>query len=425
MFALAADSHPIWMCSFRSFFLAAATLAITVLGLWSAFLGPGLPLPAVVGGPLVWHAHELLFGFALAAISGFALTAVPEFTHNRAISARTVRPLLGLWLLGRLGFWLSGWLGWPALALAGLAHLGLVAGLVAVLGPCLLRDPLRRHRSFLWALCMLAVLIAGFYADALHGIYPMRWLHASIGLMMALIVVAMSRISTRMVNDAIDEPGEAIEGESERSEYRARPPKRNLAIACIILYTSVEFLAPGVRVAGWLALATAAALFHLQSDWHIGRTLFRRWPLMLFSVYLLMAGGYAMLGLITLGSNDGAALSGARHLLTAGALSLNIYLVLVIVGHVHTGHAIDTGRWIPLGAGLIIAAAVLRATGGLGMPLPVPTNTLHAFAGILWLLAYALCIRHVAPLLTMPRQDGGTGCEEAPEPSAVAASTGS
>ena len=35
-------------------------------------------------------------------------------------------------------------------------------------------------------------------------------------------------------------------------------------------------LAPGAPTAGWLALATAAALFNLLNDWHLGRVLLRR-----------------------------------------------------------------------------------------------------------------------------------------------------
>lgn len=410
---MALPTHPLWLCSFRSFFLVASLLAVLVLGLWAAFLGRGLPLPAVAGGPLIWHAHELLFGFVLAAISGFALTAVPEFTGTTAVKARATRILLSLWLLGRVAFWSSGWFGQPALALAGLAHLALVAGLVILLGPCLLRDPERRHRSFLWALCLLAVLVGGFYADALRGVYPIRWLHAAIGLMMVLIIVTMSRISTRIVNNTIDELNEALDAGAERNdEYRARPPKRNLAIVCIALFSIVEFIMPQARVGGWLALAAAAALFHLQSDWHIGRPLFSRWPLLLFGVYLLMAAGYATIGLSLLGNHDGAVLSAGRHLLTAGALSLNIYLVLVIVGHIHTGHELDEGRWIPLGAGLIVTAALLRALGGTGVLPSVSSNTVLAFAGVLWLLGYALYVVRLAPLLMSPRTDGGVGCED-------------
>jgi uncharacterized protein involved in response to NO len=407
MLKLAAASHPLWLCGFRPFFLLTALSAVGLIALWGIFLGHGLPLPSVAGGPFIWHAHELIFGFSLAAVAGFALTAIPEFTGSTAIPPRPVRLLVALWLVGRIAFWLSGALGAPALAIAGLTHLGLVAGLVALLTPRLLADPERRHLSFLWALLVFALLIAGFYVDALQGKHPARWLYATVGLLMILIVIAMSRISMRIVNGAIDELNDANNADSATTtEYRARPPKRNLAIVCIALYTATEFFAPGARIGGWLALAAAAALCHLQSDWHVGRALFRRWPLMLFGVYLLMAAGYGLMGIALLAGSD--AISAGRHLLTVGALGLNIYVVLNIAGRMHCGHELDERAWVPLGAALIAYAALLRAATALP---GVPVNLLLAISSLCWLLPFALYIWHMGPLLAGPRSDGGTGCE--------------
>ncbi|MFA7291251.1 MAG: NnrS family protein, partial [Rhodocyclaceae bacterium] len=296
----------------------------------------------------------------------------------------------------------------PALVVAGLAHLGLVAGLVALLAPRLLADPERKHLSFLWALAAFAALIAGFYLDALAGNAPARWLHATIGLLMILIVLALSRISMRIVNAALDE----IDAETE---YRARPPKRNLAIVCIALYTAAEFLTPGTRIGGWLALAAAAALCHLQSDWHVGRALFRRWPLMLFGVYLLMAAGYGLIGFALVTDSEG--LSAGRHLLTVGAIGLSIYMVLNIAGRMHCGHALDERAWVPAGAAMLVFAALLRAATALPGE---PANLLLALSSLFWIATFAVWLWHMAPLLAGPRTDGGVGCEGIIEASATA-----
>ena len=252
--------HPLWMCAMRPFFVLTMGSAVLLVALWSAVLALGLPPPRVAGGALVWHAHELLLGFGLAAVAGFVLTAVPEFTATASASPRTGRLLVLLWLLGRLGVWLSGAAGLPALALAALAHLGLIGGLLILLLPALRTVAGRRHHAFGWALAALFLLAAGFYVDALRGQYPMRWLLAVLGLVMVLIIVAMSRISMRIVNRSIDEAGEG------GAPYLARPPKRNLAILCIVLFTLAEFWHPGGRVSGWLACAAAAALCNLMGD---------------------------------------------------------------------------------------------------------------------------------------------------------------
>jgi uncharacterized protein involved in response to NO len=392
--------HPLWLCGFRPFFLFAALAAPLCIGLWVAFLAAGIPLPAVAGGPFIWHAHELIFGFGLAAVAGFVLTGIPEFTGTAAIGSQAVRRLAGLWLLGRLAFWGSGWVGDVALTLSALAHLGLLGALMVLLAPRLWRDPQRRHLAFLWGLAALTFCVAGFYVDALRGVYPGRWLYAALGVLMVLIVLAMSRISMRIVNGAIDEAGVA------GVQYRARPPRRHLAVFFIGLYTVAEFFAPGERLGGWLALAAAAALLNLLNDWHVGRALWRRWPLMLYGVYVLMAAGYATMGLsLVLG---GDAFSAGRHLLTTGALGLNIYVVMCIAGRMHCGHPLDERLWVPLGAVTLVAAALMRA--GAAWP-GADSRFLLVAAGLSWSAAFALYTCYMAPLFLTPRADGGRGCE--------------
>jgi len=394
--------HPVWLCGFRPFFLAAALGAPLFIGLWVAFLVFGLPLPAVAGGPFVWHAHELVFGVGLAAVAGFALTAIPEFTVTPAFGQAATRRLAGLWLAGRLAFWSSGLIGAPAIAVSAAAHLGLLGGLAWLLAPRLWRDPERRHLAFLWALAAFGACVAGFHADALLGEHPARWLHAALGVLMMLIVVAMSRISMRIVNAAIEERAADT---ATAVEYRARPPRRNLAIFCIGLYTLVELLAPGARIGGWLALAAAAALLNLLNDWHVGRALFRRWPLMLYGVYVLMAAGYALMGLAIV--LDGGFFSAGRHLAAVGVMGLAIYVVLCIAGRMHCGLPLDERPWVPIGAGLIVAGALLRAATAL----PGAPAALLGLSGLLWGAAFALYAWRMAPLLLAPRADGGSGCE--------------
>lgn len=398
--AWTASAHPMWMCGMRPFFIATAASAVLLMGLWLAFLAAGWPLPASAGGPLAWHAHELLFGFAFASVLGFLLTAVPEFTETTDFSPTTVRRLVLLWLAARVAFWTSGLGGAPLLLLSGLLHVGMVGALAALAAPRLWADPQRAHLSFLWTLLALGACAAGFHAELLAGgANPTRWLHASVGAFMALIVVALSRISMRIVNTALEDAGQA-------ADYLARPPRRNLVIACIALYSLAEFAWPGSRLSGWLALATAAAVFHLLNDWHVGRALLSRWPLMLYAIYVCMGLGYALmgLGLLTpLGS-----FSGGRHLLTVGALGLAMLGAITIAGRAHCGQQPDERGWVPLAALALCLAAGVRAATGWWLPDPVAAWTL---AGALWCMCFGLYAVYMAPVLMSPRQDGGSGCQ--------------
>lgn len=394
-------AHPLWLCPFRSFFTLTLVAGWTLMAAWGGFLLLGWPLPAVPGGPFVWHAHELLLGFALAAAAGFVLTAVPEFTRTPPFDMRPVRVLVGLWLLARLGFWTSGW--WPnaGLALAGLSQLALIGGLMALLGPRLLRDPDRRHVSFLWALAVLAGVTAGFYLDTLRGLAPTRWLHALVGVWMGLIVLAMSRISMSIVNASIDETV-AREGVA-RDPYLARPPRRNLALLAIGLYTLAEFHQPGGHTSAWLALAAACAALNLLNDWHIGRPLMQRWPLMLYAVYVLMAAGHALIGVALL--SDAFSANAGLHVLTAGVIGLNIYLVVCIAGYTHSGIEKAGRPWVLCGAALLLAGALLRAAAYAGA-----SSLLMGLAALAWCAAFALQSAYMLPVFWRARADGAAGC---------------
>ena len=394
---------PWLLCAFRPFFLATLISAVLLLMLWLGFLKGLWPLPAVAGGPLVWHAHELLFGFGLAAVAGFVLTAVPEFTRTAAVGRGLLFWLLVLWLLARLSFWLSGVLGpWPA----ALCNVGLALALPLTLARRLFGDPTRRQWTFAGGLLAFAVACAGFYADLLQGLYPMRWLHAGIGAVLALVLIALSRISMRIVNDAL-EARTARAPLDEPLEYRALPPRRNLAIFCIALYTLAEFFLPDAKVGGWLALACSAALFNILNDWHVGRALFSRWALSLYLVYWLMALGYAAIGAALLW--QALPVSAGRHLLTIGGLGLSIFAVINIAGRTHSGEELDPRPWVPIGATLLVLGALLR----LAAHLPgLPYTGLLAASGLAWLIAFGLALRYLGEVFIRPRGDGGLGCEE-------------
>ncbi|MDT3679658.1 MAG: NnrS family protein [Burkholderiaceae bacterium] len=397
---------PLFSCPFRAMFVATALWAAVGIALSGAAFSLGLALPSVMGdGVLVWHAHELMFGVGLAAIAGFVLTSVPEFTDTPPLGARTSFAMLLAWVAARGAFWLSPAIGpWPA----ALAEIGFAAALPALLGARLLRDPQRRHRGFFWGLTAFAVVTAGFWFDVLRGDWPMRWVHAALDAMMILVVVAMSRISMRIVNDALDaRRARAVNGDDDLPEYRARPPRRNFAIVVIALHALATFVAPGSPVTGWIALAAGAAVLNLMNDWHVGRALFGRWASMLYAVYWTMALGYAWIGAALLGMP--IAPSGGMHLLTIGAMGLSIYAVLNIAGRMHAGRPLDKRRWTPAGAVLLVLSAVMRASAGVA---GAPTEALITLSSLAWIGAWTLVLVHLGPAWWGRRTDGGTGCEE-------------
>ena len=395
---------PVLLCSFRPFFMFTAGCAMVFMGLWLLALQgwlPGLDMP---GGWTLWHAHELLFGFTAAATAGFALTAIPEFTHTGFMAARPLLQMSLLWLAARLAYLLAGWITpWPALLL----NLAFWAFLLWRIVPPTWQDPNRRHISFPLAILALGGIQTGFFVSLeLHGT-ALNWLYAAAHLYMVLIILAASRVSMSVINNLV-ESSRSI-SDPDAAVYLARPPRRNLAMASILLCAATELILGNSPVTGWTALAAMAAVLHLLNDWHIGKPLFSRLALMLYGSYWLMALGYGALGAAYMGAP--ILPSAARHLLLAGSMGLVIFTIMCIVSRIHSGLWLDRRRWLPLAALLLAGAGAVRALAGVFALLPL-YNSLLFVSGLLWISAFGLFALHFFPILCCPRTDGQPGCAE-------------
>src|SRR5690606_27112199 len=132
------------------------------------------------GGNLLWHGHELIFGFVAASICGFVLTAIPEFTQTAPIGRRALLRLTLLWIAARLAYALAGlWPSWLGLWPAALLNLAWWSGLLMAITPVVWRDPQRRHVSFSWALGAMALLQAGFFIAQGLGADALAWLNVT------------------------------------------------------------------------------------------------------------------------------------------------------------------------------------------------------------------------------------------------------
>lgn len=89
---------------FRPFFLLSALWAIVIITLWSFYqFGYFFLIPSDIN-PILWHTHEMFFGFAMAAVTGFLLTASANWSGKTPVQGRALKILCLLWGLGRLSF---------------------------------------------------------------------------------------------------------------------------------------------------------------------------------------------------------------------------------------------------------------------------------------------------------------------------------
>src|SRR5512141_2697507 len=97
----------LWALGFRPFYLGASIFSALSIALW------GLQFSGVLGtaylqGPL-WHAHEMLFGFALAVIVGFLFTAGRNWSGQPTPTGSALAAIAGLWIAARI----FGFTPWP------------------------------------------------------------------------------------------------------------------------------------------------------------------------------------------------------------------------------------------------------------------------------------------------------------------------
>lgn len=105
---------PVFRLAFRPFFLAGSIFSVISLLLWGAILSGKITMPSMLA-PSIWHAHEMLFGFAGAIILGFLLTAVQNWTGYPGLKGAKLAFIFSLWLAGRIAlfvlppelFWLT------------------------------------------------------------------------------------------------------------------------------------------------------------------------------------------------------------------------------------------------------------------------------------------------------------------------------
>ncbi len=382
---------------FRPFFLLAGLDALLNMGLWlCVFLRPGIwptdALPAVY-----WHAHEMLYGFAGAAIGGFLLTAVPNWTGCAPYRGKLLGLLVALWLGGRI-------------ALLPFAHVPPLLGsaldlaFYPVLGLAL-APPLLQARKFqnLPFLAFLLLLFAGNLCFHLGraGVLEIGehvGLGVAIDIILVMVVLIGGRIIPAFTRNGLLKQGIQVSLQSNAWIERA-------SILTILAMVVADMTFPLSRVSGAITLAAALCQALRLGQWQGHRT--QRDPL-LWVLHL----GYGWL-VVGLGLKATSLLLHAAfadrwiHALTVGAFTTMILAVMTRACLGHTGRPLVAPQPVAIAYLLVSFAAAIRVLGPAFLPLQY--DILIAFAGSLWIAAFAIFVWIYAPILILPRYDGKPG----------------
>ncbi|WP_417776328.1 NnrS family protein [Stutzerimonas xanthomarina] len=318
------------------FFPAAALYAalilpwsvLTMLGLVPAL--PGLTAPA-------GHAHEMLFGYALAVVAGYLLGPQPQ---------RITLALLGCWLAARAGFLLA-----PDAWYAVGADLLFVAGLLWKVVPRFL-GAAKKWRNQTVAPVVIGLGVTSLLANAGAG-SSMRLREQALMLFAALMFFMGGRIIA---------PALAGHAQSEGRRLEARvQPQLEGAVLILLGIAFGSSLLPWTllgQVAGAVLVAAgvlgAIRLLRWQ-PWH-----YRTRPDLLV---LLVGYSWLSLGLVLLGvvmSGPWLPVSATLHVLTIGALGSLTFGVMVRTRLLYRFRDANAQPWIHHFAWLISAATLAR-----------------------------------------------------------------
>jgi uncharacterized protein involved in response to NO len=380
---------------FRPFFLACGLYALMMVPLWLfRFAHASVPFGSLPG--VYWHAHEMLFGFVIAAVAGFLLTAVPSWTGSAAVTGRKLYLVVGLWLVGRLAMAYAGDLPFWLLAMAELA---LLPALVIYLAPPLLRAR-NRNVAILGVVTVLWLLDAAFMRALQAGdiVLAAGAARVTIDLVLLLVCVIGGRIVPAFTANALRKAGSEV-----------KPVTRSwleiVAIGSVVAIALCDLFIPDGIAAGLLAGVAALAHTVRLAGWKSFRM--GREPILwvLHAGYAWVPVGLALKAAWLLG--DAGFAAKWQHALTYGAFGTMILAVMTRASLGHTGRPLVVARSIAVAYVLLTLGALLRVFGA--AIAPERYLLLLTASGVLWTLAFLIFVVVYAPILTSPRIDGRQG----------------
>jgi len=376
--------------AFRLFFLLNGIFAILIMLLWILTLhGKGLSAATPM-----WHAHEMLIGFALAAVAGFSLTAVAIWTGRPALQGATLGWLVCSWLIGRLAMLASGVLS---------AELVTLLDMLFPLSLCILfgREVIAAGSRRNYQLVVALVAVAGFNLFYHLGASQMlpnaerTAIYLIIHTLLLLVIIIAGRVMPIFTGNWL------------RKQGHTKLPVNNavvnhLAIALTVATGLAASFYPSHPATAILAFAAALIHAFKLGRW---RGLATRTNPLLFILHVAYAWipiGYALMGLAIFGWLFTP--SAALHALTMGAIGGIIFAITTRVSLGHTGRPLLAARATVIAYWIFMLAVIARVIAP--ALLPVAGNTYMRILDLAasgWIIAFVIFLMVYWPVLTRPR----------------------
>ena len=378
----------LWSLGFRPMYLFAGAFATLSIPLWVAQYRGWLSGYVMIDGPL-WHAHEMIFGYAFAVIVGFLFTAVRSWSNQSTPVGRTLALIVGLWVAARV-------LAFTPFNLVACAFDTLFA-ISAALGIAVPLTSAGNRRNYFFIALLLGLGLANlaFYLGMAGMLdLPMQIvLQTGLDIVLLIMVVMGGRVIPAFTMNGI------------RGAVCVRLPWLEwLAPISIIALLFTDVTEMRLSIIG--TVAAAAAIVHAAR-----LALWRPWQTRQAPILWILHCAYAWLVVAltmrALASWELAPPSLAVHALTVGGIGGLTLGMMTRTSLGHTGRALHAGRVEIFCYTAIQFAAIARVF----VPLAFPSMYLPGLtvSGLLWSAAFGVFTVYYWPVLTRPRLDGKPG----------------
>ncbi len=371
---------------FRPFFLGAAIWAFFAILLWIAtWLGFSIPQ---INIDSQWHMHEMLFGFAPAAIIGFLLTAIPNWTGRLPVRGMALLILFSIWVAGRAAMLFQEQFGI-------LLSTSMDAAFLIAASLMVFREIISGRN---WRNLKIALILSGLAGTNIwfhleqNGfvVDDGKAMRGAISLLVLLLALIGGRIIPSFTRNALKQRGARLLPAQTSNTDR-------FTLIATLLAGCAFTMVPNSILSASLAIVCAALHFERLTRWRGLHVLFEPMLVILHLSYAWIAIGFAILGASTF--FDFLTQSAAIHAFTTGAFSSMILAVMSRASRGHTGRPLRADAATNLVYIAITLAAILRVLGAMFAGV-----LFHQMATIFWLLAFGVFIVSYWPVLTKARQ---------------------
>ena len=374
--------------SFRPFFMAAGIWATLSIPFWLLSYAGILMMPDNFD-ILLWHQHEMLYGFAGAAMTGFILTAIPNWTGRLPIRGAYLGLLVFLWILGRIGFLTTATIGPLATAVFDLPFL-----IVLVLA--IAREIISgKNWRNLPVVILISVFALGNFLVHLQILDVIETAELGLRLSMFVLSILVALIGGRIVPSF-------TRNWLVQINARALPNQMGvfdkIALTALVIFVIAQVANPEHQATALLALF--AGLLHglRLMRWKGWMTFVEPLIWILHIAYAWLVVALVLIGLS--GLSDFVPYTSAIHALTVGAFSTMILAVMTRASLGHTGRVLKATTGTTAVFILITIAAVLRVYEPF---LNDPGSLAIWISGTAWTAAFALFSILYFPILTQAR----------------------